>query len=103
MAQFAAKLPNIGGAAGYFSEPPLVDLTELKGSYDFEFSWSPPARFNNGGAGFHAGGAVTAAVPTGGVALYDAIDKQLGLKLSIQKHSMPVVVIDHADRTPSEK
>jgi uncharacterized protein (TIGR03435 family) len=52
MAQFAGKLPSIGGAAGYLSEHPLVDLTGLKGSYDFEFSWSPPARFNNGGAGF---------------------------------------------------
>ena len=34
--------------------------------------------------------------------LYEAIEKQLGLKLSVEKHAMPVV-IDHADRTPAEQ
>jgi len=37
------------------------------------------------------------------VTLYEAIEKQLGLKLSVEKHAMPVVVIDHADRTPSDQ
>lgn len=100
MTQFAAKLPNIGGASAYLDEHPMVDLTGLKGSYDFEITWSPPGRFAK--AGLPGGGPVTAAVPTGGVTLYEAIDKQLGLKLSVEKHSMPVVVIDHADRTPTE-
>ena len=103
MAQFAGKLANVGGAAGYLSDHPVLDLTGLKGSYDFEFTWSPPARFANRSNGLPSGGQITAAVPTGGVTLYDAIDKQLGLKLTVQKHSMPVVVIDHADRTPAEK
>ena len=103
MAQFASKLPNIGGAAGYLSDHPMVDLSGLKGSYDFEITWSPPARFVSGRAGLPAGGGpVTAAVPTGGVTLYEAIEKQLGLKLSVEKHAMPVV-IDHADRTPAEQ
>lgn len=102
MTQFAGKLPHVGGAAGYLSEHPMVDLTGLDGFYDFEFTWSAPARFSNGGRGLPMGGEITAAVPTGGVTLYEAIDKQLGLKLAVQKHTMPVVVIDHADRTPSE-
>jgi uncharacterized protein (TIGR03435 family) len=37
------------------------------------------------------------------VTVYEAVDKQLGLKLEEQKHPVPVVVIDHVDRTPSEK
>jgi len=45
MAQFAGKLPNIAGAAGYLSDHPMVDLTGQQGSYDFEITWSPPARF----------------------------------------------------------
>jgi uncharacterized protein (TIGR03435 family) len=102
MTQFAGKLPYVGGAAGYLSEHPMVDLSGLKGSYDFEFTWSPPARFANSGRGLPTGGEITAAVPTGGVTLYDAIDKQLGLKLAVQKRAMPVVVIDHVDRTPAD-
>jgi uncharacterized protein (TIGR03435 family) len=103
MAQFAGKLPYVGGAAGYLSEHPMVDLTGLKGAYDFEITWSPPARFAAGRGLPASGGPVVAAVPTGGVTLYDAIEKQLGLKLSVDKHSMPIVVIDHADRTPTEQ
>jgi len=103
MTQFAGKLPNVGGAAGYLNEHPMVDLTGLKGSYDFDIIWSPPARFAQTDKGLPTGGGpIVAAAPTGGVTLYDAIDKQLGLKLSVEKHSMPVVVIDHVDRTPSE-
>jgi uncharacterized protein (TIGR03435 family) len=37
------------------------------------------------------------------VTLFDAIEKQLGLKLSIEKHAMTVVVIDHVDRLPAEQ
>jgi len=104
MAQFAAKLPNIGGAAGYLSDHPLVDLTKLTGSYDFEITWSPPARFAAAGRGVPTStGPAVAATPTGGITLYDAIAKQLGLKLSVEKHSMPVVVIDHADRLPADQ
>lgn len=103
LAQLAGKLPNVQGANGYLSDHPMVDLTGLKGAYDFEFTWSPPARFAPARAGFPAGGQITAAVPTGGVTLYEAIEKQLGLKLSVEKHPMPVVVIDHAERVPVEQ
>jgi uncharacterized protein (TIGR03435 family) len=106
MAQFAAKLPDVGGAAGYLNEHPMVDLTGLKGSYDFDITWSPPARFNRGGRGDSGGlpvpGAVIAAAPIEGLTIFEAIDKQLGLKLSVEKHAMPVVAIDHVDRTPSD-
>ena len=30
------------------------------------------------------------------------VERQLGLKLTAQKHPMPVVVIDHINRTPTE-
>jgi uncharacterized protein (TIGR03435 family) len=107
MAQFADKLPDVGGAAGYLNEHPMVDLTGLKGSYDFDIVWSPPARvYGRGGrgdsGGLPAGGSVTAAAPNGGLTIFEAVDKQLGLKLSAEKHSMPIVVIDHVDRTPTD-
>jgi uncharacterized protein (TIGR03435 family) len=34
--------------------------------------------------------------------LYEAVSRQLGLKLATQKHPMQVVVIDHLERTPTE-
>jgi uncharacterized protein (TIGR03435 family) len=37
------------------------------------------------------------------VTVFEAVDKQLGLKLEEQKHPVPVVVIDKVERTPSEK
>ena len=105
MAQFADKLPNVGGAAGYLNEHPMVDLTGLHGSYDFEFTWSPPARLNvsAGRGGGLPGGPAGAEAPTGGVSLFEAIEKQLGLKLSVEKQSMPIAVIDHVDRTPTDR
>jgi uncharacterized protein (TIGR03435 family) len=103
MAQFTGKLPDVPGAAPYLQGHPTVDLTNLKGSYDFEFTWSPPARALGNGRGLPTGGDVVASTPTGGVTLYEAMDKQLGLKLAVQKHTMPIVVIDHVDRTPAEQ
>jgi uncharacterized protein (TIGR03435 family) len=106
MAQFADKLPNVGGAAQYLNEHPMVDLTGLKGAYDFDIVWSPPARvYGRGGRGDGGGlpvGGIAVDAPTGGLTIFQAIDKQLGLKLSVEKHSMSIVVIDHVDRTPSD-
>lgn len=107
MAQFAGKLPDVPGARGYLDHP-MVDLTGLKGSYDFDITWSPPARvYGRGGRGGDnaaqpSGGAAMASAPTGGLTIFEAIDKQLGLKLAIEKHPMPVIVIDHVDRTPTD-
>jgi len=103
MAQFADKMPTVGGIINYLYEHPVVDLTGLSGSYDFEIVWSPPARvYGRGGRGDGAAppsAMPTASAPTGGLTIFEAIAK-LGLKLSVEKHSMPVVVIDHVDRTP---
>jgi uncharacterized protein (TIGR03435 family) len=113
MAQFVEKLPMVG--AGYLDHP-IVDLTELKGAFDFDVSFAPANRvFGSGGrggdaqpaaAGAAAGAATgvpaTASAPTGGISLFEAIDKQLGLKLAAQKYPMPVIVIDHMERTPTD-
>lgn len=105
MAQLADKLPDVAGAAAYLNEHPMVDLTGLQGSYDFDITWAPPARvYGRGGQGDSVltGGAPAASAPSGGLTIFEAIDKQLGLKLSVEKHPMTIVVIDHVDRTPAE-
>ena len=55
---------------------------------------------NNGGQGNAASGA--AGDPSGAISLYEALSKQLGLKLEMQKRPLPVLVIDHAEEKPTE-
>jgi uncharacterized protein (TIGR03435 family) len=54
--------------------------------------------------GFHDArdSAALAPDPIAVLTIVEALDKQLGLKLSPQKHSMPVLVIDHVERQPTE-
>jgi uncharacterized protein (TIGR03435 family) len=40
--------------------------------------------------------------PIGGVSIFEAIEKQLGLKLVEQKRPVPALVIDHIDEKPRE-
>ena len=44
----------------------------------------------------------SASEPTGALTLFEAVDKQLGLKLAMHKRSMPVIVIDHIEQKPTE-
>jgi uncharacterized protein (TIGR03435 family) len=104
MARFAAKLKDI--APGYIHSA-VLDATGLDGGYDFTLSFSaagltqrPPE-----GAGPAApSGDVAAAAsdPSGAVTLFEAIEKQLGLKLEAKKRPVPVLVIDHAEQKPTE-
>jgi uncharacterized protein (TIGR03435 family) len=97
MAQFAERVRNF--AAAYF-EHPVVDLTGLKGSYDFSVSWVARQLLTGASAPPSTDG-VASDRPTGQT-VFEAVDKQLGLKLTSQKHPMPVIVVDHADRKPAE-
>jgi uncharacterized protein (TIGR03435 family) len=95
MAQFAERLPTVSAA---YIHPPLLDLTGIQGAYDFDLYWTPKGQLSD-----TTGSASEASTPVNEVTVFEAVDKQLGLKLEEQKHPIPVVVIDHVDRTPSEK
>jgi uncharacterized protein (TIGR03435 family) len=102
MTVLADKLRNEAPA---YIDHAVLDLTELKGAYDFSLSWTPRGQFMAGARGGDSNqpGAVAAAAdPNGDLSVFEAIEKQLGLKLELQKHTMPVVVIDHLERTPTE-
>jgi uncharacterized protein (TIGR03435 family) len=47
-------------------------------------------------------GAGGAADPYGALSLSDAVSKQLGLKLELEKRPAPVLVIDHVEQKPTE-
>jgi uncharacterized protein (TIGR03435 family) len=96
MAQFAESQPNVSAA---YIHPPLLDLTGLKGAFDFQLYWTP----KNALSSATAKPADTAAIPVDELTVFEAVDKQLGLKLEEQKHPVPVIVIDRVERTPAEQ
>lgn len=74
-------------APGYFTDGPVLDRSDLKGVYDFKLEWITRVEANNGSDG-----------PT----IFDAVQKQLGLKLDGRKGSVEVLVIDHCEKDPTE-
>jgi uncharacterized protein (TIGR03435 family) len=105
MAQFAEMLPGI--APGYLRTE-VVDGTGLEGGWDFTFSFSPAGALQLGrgaggdGGATPAGGTAEASEPSAAISLFDAVAKQLGLKLETQKRPTPVLVIDHIERKPTD-
>jgi uncharacterized protein (TIGR03435 family) len=90
MAQLAEQFQGFG--RGYL-ESSVVEGTELGGAYDFTLSFSGSDVFPSGG---------NATVPGGALSLFEAVDKQLGLKLEREKRPVPVLVIDHIEEKPTE-
>ena len=82
VAEFLTELRN--RASGYLAQmPPALDKTGIEGKYDITLNFSP--------AGAAGAGAIT---------LFDALEKQLGLKLQMGKRPGTVLVIDHCEENP---
>jgi uncharacterized protein (TIGR03435 family) len=86
---------------------PVLDGTGLPGGWDFTLTFSRLAGMNVGGgrggeSAVNGGQAAVADDPGGGMTIFDAVEKQLGLKLEATKRPMPVYVIDHIESKPTE-
>jgi uncharacterized protein (TIGR03435 family) len=99
MAQFAEQLPQ--QANGYVHSA-VLDKTGLTDAYDFTLSFSAIGILQNSLQGPGQPGAAGAADPNGALSLPDAVSKQLGLKLELEKRPAPVLVIDHVEQKPTE-
>jgi uncharacterized protein (TIGR03435 family) len=99
MARFAELIrPQ---AAGYIKSP-VVDQTGLKGGYDFTLSWTR----NDVAVAAQSRQQEDEAPsePTGAITVFDAVERQLGLKLEGgKKYPLPVLIIDHAERITSDQ
>jgi uncharacterized protein (TIGR03435 family) len=91
-AQLAASFQNFAG--GYIRNA-VVDATGIEGSYDFTLNFAGAGVFQNGGQANDGD-------PNGAISLFDAVNKQLGLKLEMQKRPVPVLVIDHVEEKPTD-
>jgi uncharacterized protein (TIGR03435 family) len=102
MEQFAKKIRETAG--GYLDHP-VLDLTGLKGGYDFTVTWAPRNRTmgtQRPGEATDSGPVPVASDRGSGLTVFEAVDRQLGLKLASAKHPMQVVVIDRMEKTPTE-
>jgi uncharacterized protein (TIGR03435 family) len=78
---------------------PVTDLTGLSSKYDFLLSWA----MDNERAGSTNGSTPLAgATDPGGPTLEQAVLLQLGLKLEKKKGPVDIVVVDDAQKTPTE-
>ena len=102
MAQFAERLQNASAELAF----PVLDATGIEGGWDFTLVFSRntmavPVRMRGEDAGA-PGGAPAASDPNGGYTLFEAVEKELGLKLEKQKRPAPVIVIDRLEQKPTE-
>jgi uncharacterized protein (TIGR03435 family) len=106
MAFFASRLQ---GMAGGYVRAPAADATGLEGGWNFTLNFAPIGAFQQavsgrGGDAAPGGGgaALAASEPSGALSLPEAISRQLGLKLELQKRPIPVLVIDSLAEKPTE-
>ena len=88
----------IQGYAGGYIDRPVVNLTELKGLYDFTLEWAPV----RGGRGPNAPPTDGAPPELDGPTVFAALETQLGLHLDQKKHLMDTIVVDKVERVPSD-
>jgi uncharacterized protein (TIGR03435 family) len=101
MAELAQNLQQMANA---YIDHPVVDATGLQGGWNFLIGWTPkaalqapqPANPNQ------PPGAVVDAPDPNGISVFEAVEKELGLKLVKQKRSVPVIVVDHVTEKPIE-
>jgi uncharacterized protein (TIGR03435 family) len=80
MAAFATQLRDM--ASSYLTEP-VVDVTGLKGSWDFAIAWTSKAAVQRMSAGS---------------TLFESIDAQLGLKLEEERRELPTFIVERAEK-----
>src|SRR6185295_13087730 len=78
----ARIIVNIANASGK-----ALDKTGLEGKWDFTIKWTPPGLLARAGAD--------------GISIFDAVDKQLGLKLERGKVPQPVIFVDGVNEAPT--
>jgi uncharacterized protein (TIGR03435 family) len=101
MAELSESLQRMAGA---YVDHPIVDATGLEGGWNFLMGWTPKGALQGQQAptpGAPATAVAEASDPNG-ISVFEAVDRQLGLKLVKQKRSVPVIVVDHVREKPIE-
>lgn len=88
--------------ANAYMDHPVVDGTGIEGGWDFLIGWTPKALLQPQQPGNPGGTAGSSGEPSdpNGISAFEAVERELGLKLVKQKRSIPVTVVDHVDDKP---
>ncbi|MGD0798480.1 MAG: TIGR03435 family protein [Acidobacteriaceae bacterium] len=78
---------NLRGMAGGYLTNQVVNQTGLTGAFDFDIKWTARNNLAKQGAD--------------GISIFDAVDKQLGLKLEAKTAPLPVLIVDKVDEKPT--
>jgi len=89
------------GFAGFLSKRPelpadlpVLDMTGLKGDYTMTLDWVREFK--------PSPDAPASAEPSPGPSLLSALEDQLGLKLETRKAPVEILIVDHAEKVPTE-
>jgi uncharacterized protein (TIGR03435 family) len=84
MDNFVHELHDMAG--GYLDKP-VVNSTGLEGAWDFDIKWTGRGDLEKAGPD--------------GISIFDAVDKQLGLKLTLQTAPRSVMLVDTVSESPT--
>jgi uncharacterized protein (TIGR03435 family) len=97
MDELAANLQRMANA---YIDHPIVNATGLEGGWDFAIGWTPKAQLQPSRTPNADAGATSEASDPNGISVFEATERELGLKLVQEKRSIPVIVVDHVDEKP---
>jgi uncharacterized protein (TIGR03435 family) len=92
MAYFASRLQEI--ARSYLRHP-VFDETGLDGAWDFTLTFHPAPPPDGGKEGKKGDERPR-------ISIFSAVQRELGLKLNVQKRLTPIFVLDHIEQKPTE-
>lgn len=97
------------------TDRPVIDLTELTGTYAFDLSWTPDETERMGGkfgSAMAMARATSDSPPAGGQPGSDSSNDpgptlaqaflNYGLKLEAKRNPADIIVVDHAEKVPTE-
>lgn len=93
---------NLARFASAYIDHPIVDQTGLSGEWNFVMGWTPKGLLQAQQPNPNSPTGTTDAADPGGITVFEAVEKELGLKLVKQKRTIPVIVVDHISEKPIE-
>jgi uncharacterized protein (TIGR03435 family) len=88
MAELAENLERMANA---YTDHPIVDATGLQGGWDFRIGWTPRAMLQAAQTANpnQPPEAISAAADPSGISVFEAVEKELGLKLVKKEENHP--------------
>ncbi len=105
------SMTRLADTLSNFMDRPVLDMTELKGNFDIDLDWRPdgqpggPGVFGPGGGGPppEGGGERREAKENADApSIFTAVQEKLGLKLEGRKSPIEILIVDHAEKVPTE-